>query len=100
MRAAVKLKPNKHHTEPTARQLLLAFCVAVYLHEGNKQEESVGSPSDLLIQEPRQESKNPILGGTTGEENRERRDFVYIQQMVEEPDSALTKCINGVLMSF
>lgn len=36
----------------------------VYLHECDEQEESIGCPSNLLIEEPGQESENPILGGT------------------------------------
>lgn len=37
--------------------------VPVYLHECNEQEEGVGSPPDLLIQEPGQKGEDSILGG-------------------------------------
>lgn len=35
----------------------------IYLHECDEQEEGVGSPPDLLIQEARQKGEDPILGG-------------------------------------
>lgn len=47
------------------------FLRGVYLHECDEQEEGVGSPPDLLIEEPGQKGENPILGGTV-EENKER----------------------------
>lgn len=42
----------------------------VYLHECNKEEEGVGSPPDLLVQEPGQKGEHPILGGTGQNKNR------------------------------
>lgn len=46
----------------------------VYLHERDEQEEGVGSPSDLLVEEPGQKGEDPILGGAA-EEDEERGDF-------------------------
>lgn len=47
----------------------------IYLHECDEQEEGVGGPPDLLVQEPGQEGEHPILGGTVGEDE-ERGDAV------------------------
>lgn len=62
-------KPNHCH-----------FARAVYLHEGNKKEEGVGSPPDLLVQETGQKGEHPILGGTTAED-RWRDKYTLLRQM-------------------
>ena len=74
----------------------------VYLHECDEQEEGVGSPPDLLIQESGQKGEDTILCGTTEEEHKERKYLTLClhSKDEEEPNSALAKCINGVLMIF
>lgn len=65
---------------------------SVHLHEGDEQEEGVGSPPDLLVQEPGQEREHPILGcAAGGDREEETLHSVYIQQMESEPDCALAK---------
>lgn len=53
-----------------------SFVRGAHLHECDEQEEGIGSPSDLLIEEPGQKSENPILG-CTAEEVQERGDFTF-----------------------
>jgi len=76
----------------------------VYLHECDEQEEGVGSPPDLLIQEPRQEGENPILGrtaeGDKGKGNVTR--CLHSRRWRQRASYCISKCrnayINCVLM--
>lgn len=46
------------------------FVRLVYLHECDEEEEGVGSPPDLLVQEAGQKGEHPILGGTGRNKSR------------------------------
>lgn len=75
----------------------------VYLHECDEQEEGVGRPPDLLIEEPGQEGENPIFGGTAGEDKKKGDlHFVYITTAAGRASEcisvSLTSCINCELM--
>lgn len=54
------MKLIEHHKEPVTN-----------LHECDEQEEGVGRPSDLLIQEPGQKGKYAIFGGTAAKTEKE-----------------------------
>lgn len=41
----------------------------IYLHESDEQEEGIGGPSDLFIQEAGQKGEHPILGSTIKKKN-------------------------------
>lgn len=47
-----------------------------YLHQGDEEEEGVGGPADLLVQETRQEGEHPVLSGTE-EEKEEEEGYMY-----------------------
>lgn len=55
------------------------FVHEVYLHESDEQEEGVGRPPDLLIQETGQKGEHPVLGGTTAEDKKREDILFYIQ---------------------
>lgn len=48
-----------------SKQMEDLFEILLYLHECDEQEEGVGSPSDLFIQEAGQEGEHSIFGSTT-----------------------------------
>lgn len=53
-----------------------ALIKLLYLHECDEQEEGVGSPSDLFIQETGQKGEHPIFGSTI--RRKKQNNFKYL----------------------
>lgn len=59
------------------------FVHEVYLHECDEQEEGVGCPPDLLIQETGQKGEHPVLGGTAAEDKKREDIFFFLTHYQE-----------------
>lgn len=59
-----------------SQQMEDLFEILLYLHECDEQEEGVGSPSDLFIQEAGQEGEHSIFGSTI--KRKKQNNFNYL----------------------
>lgn len=66
-----------------------------YLHEGDEQEEGVGGPTNLLVQEPRQEREHPILGGTAEKQDRRSIKSTLNSLHLDKPTMCISKIKNS-----